>query len=288
MINIITLSDIGTSHDLNQRVDGPQKVVDNLIKGLQIIGVEYSINRFNYEYTLALSAPAGHMVPEELKNNAFIGPTVWAFNNGFNGNGFKKVIAPSQWVYDLFVRDTCINQKDILIWPVGIDTEVFSPLPDAKKEFDCLIYFKNRKDFELELVKKILEKRKQSFKVLPYGGYKQVDFMNFSRSCKYCFIINDSESQGIGYQEILSMGLPMFIWDTVVWTYLGPEHFIHCTSAPYWSDECGLKACSQKEVEDKFDYFLDNIDNYNPRGYIVNNLSLELRTNEILNAFKNI
>lgn len=288
MINVITLSDLGKSYDLNQKVDGPQKVIDNLIKGLLLSDIQYSINEFRYEYTIALSGPAGNRVPLELRGKSFIGPQVWPYNNSFSGDGFKKVIAPSQWVHDSFARDTNIKKDDILIWPVGIDTEIFSPLKDIKKEFDCLIYFKRRDNSELEEAKKILESKNQTYQILPYGAYKQLDFLNLTRKCKYVFIINGSESQGIGYQELLSIGLPMFNWDIVDFPYLGPQYNIHCTSAPYWSDECGIKVFNLQEAQEKFDYFLNNIDNYNPREYIVNNLSLELQSKKLIESFENL
>ena len=187
MINVITGSKKGVSLDLSAKVDGPQKVVDNLIKGLEISGIEFSFNEFSFENTIALSGPAGISVPAHMKNKTIVGPQVWPYNNNYSGDEFLKVIAPSQWVADSFIRDT--NIKKVLVWPVGIDTYIFNPT-EEEKEYDCLIYFKRREGHELEHVTNLLKAKNQTYKMLSYGSYKQSEFIDLVRKSRYCLLRN--------------------------------------------------------------------------------------------------
>ena len=47
------------------------------------------------------------------------------------------------------------------------------------------------------------------------------------------------------------------------------------STVPYWSSDCGELFYEYHELENKYKTFINNLDNYKPRQFIINNLSLE-------------
>ena len=50
---------------------------------------------------------------------------------------------------------------------------------------------------------------------------------------------------------------------------------VPCTSIPYWDDRCGEIFYKQEEFETKFVEFINKLNMYKPREYILENLSVE-------------
>ena len=75
-------------------------------------------------------------------------------------------------------------------WPVGIDTDMWRPAPEVKKEYDFLIYDKVRwehESYEKELIKPIqaeLIKQGLSFTEIRYGHYKEEEFHSLLKKIK--------------------------------------------------------------------------------------------------------
>ena len=138
----------------------------------------------------------------------------------------------------------------------------------------------------MEIVQKLLIDFGQSFIALPYGNYNENEFLELMTKSKYCFLLNGTESQGIAVQEIMSCNLPIFAWDVERWADRGEEHTIEATSVPYWFDECGLKETNKSLLYGSFSSFLKNINNYNPRKYVLDNLGLAQQAIKVLDFFK--
>ena len=86
------------------------------------------------------------------------------------------------------------------------------------------------------------------------------------------------ETQGIAYQEALASNVPILAWDP---GYCLDPHWeifegapMPATSTPYFSAQCGERFRMIKEFEDAFDHFWTNLHQYEPRKYVMNNLSL--------------
>lgn len=239
----------------DKEIRGPYKVAANLLAGLFKIGVEVSISKTE-EFTGCLrSGVQGYY---DLPRDTLMGPnlivlptddpTIWPL--------YKNFVVPSKWVLDVYKLCYLCNDSNISIWPVGIDTDRFNDL-DRKKDIDCLIYAKGREVSELG---DLLSKRGLSNVTLTYGLYNEAQLVEYTKRCKFCILLTGTESQGIAYMEILSSGLPCFVFDTKTW------RSAPATSVPYFSDQCG-KICGSDPSKD-FDEFLNNLDKYNPRQYI--------------------
>ena len=91
---------------LKGRMSGPKKVIVNLLRSLDEVGVSYSENKEEYDNNLFL-----HWDPYQVNNYAIlenkekllVGPQIWPFAPEFSQlTEYGKIITPSQWVADLY------------------------------------------------------------------------------------------------------------------------------------------------------------------------------------------
>ena len=266
-------------------MNGPHKVVDNLIKSLDQEKIDYAINEEKYEHNFLVQYDAtAHEKHSKIEQDTtIIGPQVWLFD-GYgqflieNQNYYKKIIAPSQWVKDKFINKFSLPEDKVAVWPVGIET--FNNERDIT--YDCLIYFKRREQKELDTVKQFLDGKNLTYKMVEYGTYGEDGFKQLVNSAKFCFLINGTESQGIAVQEIMSMGVPIIAWDIKEWLDQGEAYRVPATSIPFWDERCGEKFYNVDEMGETFNKFYARINDYNPKEYVKENLSFESSVKTLL------
>lgn len=278
----------------NGRKSGPEKVIINTIDALTQEKIPFSINQNKYPYNFLLQYQheIAHRKHEKLEHNScVIGPQVWPFDNDVYGNFlinnpqyYKKIIVPSQWVKDLYIKKLNISENKLDIWACGIPDLI--KYNKKNKKYDCLIYFKNRSSEELHLVENFLSLKGLTYQIFSYGNYSQEDFLNAVGCSKFCFVLDNTESQGIAIQEIMSIGVPLLVWDVKYWDYLGEKFKVSASSIPYWSSECGEKFYNFYDLELTFERFFDNIDYYTPQELIKTQLSYKVSVETILKIFK--
>jgi len=259
-------------------MNGPRKLLINLKESLIDSSIPFSINSEEYKINFLVHYDEyAYPKHEKLEHNTcFIGPQFWPFNDYGrflieHPEYYNKIIAPSEWIKSKFINKFNIPEHKISIWPVGIKT-----LSTEKKiEFDCLIYFKRRNTEELKIVQDFLEGLGISYKVVSYGNYQDNDLEKLCSKCRFCFLLNGTESQGIAVQEIMSTNTPLFVWDVTEWTDQGEDYRVPATSIPYWTDECGKVFYTKEDMDIAFFEFYDIMDKYNPRKYIERELSFK-------------
>ena len=269
-------------------MNGPHKVVDNLIKSLDQEKIDYAINEEKYKNNFLLQYDwTGHVKHSELNlENCIIGPQIWMFDEHVNDlkenpSYYKSLITPSQWVKDLYVSKFGFPENKISNWPVGV--EEFDNVREVN--YDCLIYFKRRDQSELEVVKKFLVSKGLSYRMVEYGGYSEDGFKQLVNSAKFCFLINGTESQGIAVQEIMSMGVPIIAWDIKEWLDQGEAYRVPATSIPYWDERCGEVFFNKDELEETFSKFYATINEYDPKSFIRDNLSFSKTVEQLMEIF---
>lgn len=273
---------IGVYYSDNNR--GPGKVASNLLKGLEKGGVSHAVNQEGKYNLILQSCPRLY----QNLNNCIIGPNICTlpFDSPvvMAAQNYATFIVPSLWVYNLCT--TWLPPEKMKIWPVGIDTDAFPDVSEEKKHFDCLIYYKNRSIKDLNFTKKTLTDNNQSFKVITYGEYSEDLFRNLLREARYSLILDNTESQGIAIQEIMSSNLPLLVWDMTYWDHRGAEYTVPATSIPYWSEECGEIITHKAELNNGLLRLLHNFKSKEPRKYIKENLNLKDQALKIRNLFK--
>ena len=269
-------------------MNGPHKVVDNLMKSLNQEKIDYAINEEKYEHNFLVQydATAHNKHSKIEQDTTIIGPQVWLFD-GYgqflieNQNYYKKIIAPSEWVKNKFITKFNLPEDKLAVWPVGI--EEFNNIREPN--YDCLIYFKRRDQSELDAVKKFLVSNGLSYRMVEYGTYGEDGFKQLVNSAKFCFLINGTESQGIAVQEIMSMGVPIIAWDIKEWLDQGEAYRVPATSIPYWDERCGEVFFNKDELEETFSKFYATINEYDPKSFIRDNLSFSKTVEQLMEIF---
>ena len=269
-------------------MNGPHKVVDNLIKSLNQEKIDYAINEEKYEHNFLVQYDATALDKHSKieQDTTIIGPQVWMFD-GYgqflieNQNYYKKIIAPSEWVKNKFITKFNLPEDKLAVWPVGI--EEFNNIRDVN--YDCLIYFKRRDQSELDAVKKFLVSNGLSYRMVEYGTYGEDGFKQLVNSAKFCFLINGTESQGIAVQEIMSMGVPIIAWDIKEWLDQGEAYRVPATSIPYWDERCGEVFFNIDNLEVTFSKFYATLDQYDPKSFIRDNLSFSKTVEQLMEIF---
>jgi hypothetical protein len=173
-------------------------------------------------------------------------------------------------------------------FPFAINTEKFTP--NGEKTLDCLVYFKHRHPQVLENIKQILDKKKLSYQVFSYGSYNEQDYLNTLQKSKFMLTLDAHESQGFALQEAMSCNVPLLVFDiNSVYDEYGTSFFnqykpleLKATSVPYWDSSCGLKTTDLADIPAMVDQMLNTYETFEPRKFIIENLSEESCMQRIL------
>lgn len=254
---------------------GCWKVSHNLIVGLKKLGIEVSLNK-SEKYNGCL---INETLSDSLPKNTLIGPEIMVLpnENSLVWKKWKHWTQPSQWVIDYMRTFNETEGCNLHEWPVGIDTEQFNDSNRGPFKYDCFVYYKNvthqTPPSKLNFVENGLEQRGMKYKTLIYGNYEEEELIKCTKECKFGIFIIGTESQNIALLEVLSSNVPVYVFDETTFQYNDFSFSnTNVSGAPYFSPECG---CKFHELNfDLFDKFVQKIDSYNPRNYIMKNHTL--------------
>ena len=296
MINIISKS------YLSRNVSGPKKVVDNLIKGLNILGYPYVVNKrldacqrlWIHDDTVALA----EINKLSLNIKVIAGPNLYIAPRHVSAEiDLSKAIYlhPSEWSKDFWL-DFGFNRCQIEVWPAGIDTDEFKPSLEERKY--VLVYFKQRSKDELKTVEDALRQKNLIYKVIYYNYYSEEEYKILLSKAKYIIWLGRQESQGVALQEAMSFNVPILVCDVLSvghWTassklmsILNEEEnaYNNTTSAPYFNEMCGIKIRDLSKISETISIMESNWENFQPRRYILENLNLEKQARDFLAIYE--
>ena len=185
----------------------------------------------------------------------------------------------SQWNVD------CVRylnpESNAIALPFPVNVEKFKP---SIKDDIPMLYFKQRDQDILKDVFEFLIKKYNNIRFFHYEqGYNENDYLDACSKSPFCIWLGRHESQGFALQECLSSDTPILVIDVESmldeidrygnrpWIN-GP--FLKATAAPYFDKRCGIKTDVDNWEED-FDVFIENLEKYSPRSYVVEELSGE-------------
>lgn len=277
-----------------KRPGGQTLVFLNLKAGLRKLGVPFRENDFAYakkhpEEPVGIVGKPHVLDLVDWKNPILFGAAVMSHPiddpNLLERKPIQKILVPGGWM-----RKMCEPHwgEKVVSWPVGIDTDLWKPTPETEKGYDFLIYDKVRwehdcyEDELIEPIRRELRRQKLSFAEIRYGHYKEEDFHSLLKRCKAMIFLCEHETQGIAYQQALSMDIPILAWDRGGF-WRDPSYFPArvcyepVTSVPFWDARCGVKFANEDDFHGRLGEFLDlgKEGAFNPRKYIVENLTLE-------------
>ena len=289
-----------------QRPGGVGMIALNLMQGLDRQGVAYRYNDFKYidkhpeEIACIIGKP--HLLFERKWSNPIIfGAGVYSHpvecpDLTTKYPNIKRILVPGGWMKTMF--DPYYTGK-VSVWPAGIDTDQWSPKQKAEVKFDFLIYDKIRWDHDsyqenfIMPICKTLDKYCLSYDFVKYGNYRNEDLLEKLKTVKGVIFLCEHETQGLAYQQILATGTPILAWDRGgYWQdpyyYPNKAKFEPVSSVPYWDERCGVKFTGLKDFSDYLDEFIVKLNQFNPRSYIVENLTLEKSTSMYLDIYDDV
>ena len=290
------------------RRSGMQKVVDNFIKGLSALGVDYRLNpgrsvlrRADKVISFGLGMRGLEDVRPDTAVVAAIGfPHPAELPHLCEQYRIAKFLQHSPWVLDL-ARSSDLYRGDIFaLWSAGIDTDEWTPVDRAGKEPRLLVYEKIQFDRDLwsealvRPIKTILADKGIAFRDIRYGGYTNGEFKEALAECTGMIFLSPHESQGLAYQEALACDVPVFAWDPGWW--LDPARLkygrdkVPATSVPFFDERCGARFADLSDFESGLDAFHAAAlsGGYAPRAYVLENLTIAKSTRRMLEIFGSI
>lgn len=258
------------------------------IKGIEITN---NINDTNYIYS-----PSEYIDTNKYPDKKFVfGPhfsvvpndIVRRLSNEFNNAIY---IQPSEWVCSLWRDEYSFNNLPIRPYPFGVDHIKFNT-KDVDKDY-VTIYFKQRNINELNFILDRIKEKELNIKIFNYNQkYNESEYIEYLHKSKYCIWLGRHESQGFALEECLSCDVPILVWDaTSMSQEVGQESQYGsiktiCTSAPYFDDTCGYKFTDINEFDTIYNKFINNLNTFKPRDFIVNNITIEKQINEFIELF---
>lgn len=189
-------------------------------------------------------------------------------------------IQPSEPSVNTWLNEFNYKALPVFALPFGVDVDTFkdSAIPKTK----VLVYHKSRNPAELKQIIEFLKTKQIDYKLFSYKKrYKEGDYKNYLKECKYGIWIGGHESQGFALEEALASNVPLLVWNVKLRNQEWPpkREYVHIksnvSSIPYWNDSCGESFYSFHEIEDKYNKLITNLENYKPREFILNNLSID-------------
>ncbi|RXH40562.1 glycosyltransferase [Bradyrhizobium zhanjiangense] len=275
-------------------VSGQRRVLLNLCAGLDRLGIRYRVNDYRYiqKHPEELACIIGRPFVLDWfkwKNPLLLGVAMYDHPidapESLKDLDVKRVLVPCTWYADMFRP----HWPHVGAWPVGIETDLWTPAPTEQKSVDVLLYDKVRWDYEryeaelIEPVRRYLEASGRSVEVIRYGHYKEDDYKAALARCRSMVFLCEHESQGIACQQALSSGVPVFAWDRGG-PWQDPKYFPNkvrfeggVSSVPYFDARCGMTFTDADGFRSGWNGFWSqaSVGDFAPRDYVLDNLTLE-------------
>ena len=288
-----------------QRPGGVAMVAINLMKGLDKLGIPYRLNDFRYikknpEEIACIIGKPQVLFERQWANPILFGAGIYSHPVNcpdlfIKYPNIKKVLVPGEWMRKMFEP---YYHERVLAWPVGIDAELWSPNIKAQSRFDFLIYNKVRwqnDKYQKELIEPIcrkLDEHSLSYQFISYGSYKPNELVEKIKYSKAVLFLCKHETQGLAYQQILATNTPILAWDRGgYWkdpSYYPEIKFEPVSSVPYWDERCGLKFKDVEDFGEGLTNFIKKMPFFEPRKYILENLTLEKCAEDYLRIYNQI
>ena len=186
-----------------------------------------------------------------------------------------KVVVPSEWVANFYIRLAPVLQGKILVWPAGVDCDVFWKPLESCNAFETrktILLFKklvhgksSRWDLAFQKCCTYLQEIGRHFAVLEYGSFSKETYRRtLAKSCLVVYWTDAPESQGIALAEAWSMNVPTLVSASEFFLYA--EACYSASSAPYLVNQCGQFFHNWRQLREMLpSYLKDEANSKSPR-----------------------
>ncbi len=295
-MNTITLNIISNSAK-TLKVGGPNKVLQNTIKGLDLIQQPYVFNQpiGKYKMNWVHDSLPGLVEVAVYKTPAVVGPNLVVLPKDLPAFlpslSHCLYLHPSAWCVNVW-EELNYKKSKLETWPAGIDIDEFSINRSESK--NVMVYFKRRSRALLEEVLATVKNMGFNPILIEYGSYSEKEFKEVLAKCWFGIWLGITESQGIALQEALASNMPLVVCNvsslfeaTGKYDYRFPKKLrsFKPTSAPYFDATCGIIIYELNELMEAINLMVKNYKDFHPQLYIRNNLSLELSAKKLMSFF---
>lgn len=197
----------------------------------------------------------------------------------------------SEWVINIWKSFPICDKLNLVALPFGVDTNKFIDNKFIGERDKIMVYFKHREPKDLQFIENFLSSKNLIYTIFSYDmRYDENDYINYLQNTKYCIWIDAHESQGFALQEALSCNVPLLVWNITSMNqeYNSNYQDFKATTTPYWNNKCGELFYNEDEFQIIYNTFLQNIENYRPREFILENLSVDVCENRFIKYINDI
>lgn len=197
----------------------------------------------------------------------------------------------SNWVIDIWKKYPICYDLKLISLPFGIDTSKFIDVKNISERDKTMVYFKHRNPLELRFIENYLKSKSIEYTIFSYDKkYDENDYINYLQNSKFCIWIDAHESQGFALQEALSCNVPLLVWNITSMNQEYGSNYsnIKATTIPYWDNRCGEYFYNINDFENVFNVFINKLETYNPREFILENLSIDVCENKLIETINNM
>lgn len=197
----------------------------------------------------------------------------------------------SNWVINIWKQFPVCNNLNLIALPFGVDTENFIDDKNIIEKKNVMVYFKHRNPTELHFIESFLKNKNIIYSVFSYDRkYDENEYIRFLQNSRYCIWVDAHESQGFALQEALSCNVPLLVWNVTSMNqeYGSSYSNLPATTTSYWDNKCGELFYNMNDFEVTYNKFIENIYNYKPREFILDNLSIDVCENKLIDLINNM
>jgi len=247
-------------------------------------GIEFTYDVRDGASCSLVYSPADAIDTEKYPHKKFIfGPHFSVFPtekltaiNNVRNNGIY--IQPSEWAVKCWREMNAESAIPLRSFCFPVDTDKFKPSTDRKNRKTVFVYSKSRHPQELKLVEHVLKSRGIGYRIFDYvKGYREEEYLRCLQDSKLGIVLGRHESQGFAIEEALSCDVPLLVWDVRSMNQEQGQNYpdVPATSIPYWDGRCGEWFYEGCKLNDKLTELLNKWNEYKPREYVLENLSVE-------------
>ncbi len=285
--------------------DSHGKNVESIRNTLRLFNVEYEehecLSKLNSTHTLVLCLNK-YFPPSAFPPTCKViyGPHFFVFPEDKTHPLFAHTYDPtrfffntlSPWVNTLYREFTNIDMPFINAF-FGITTDSIQSTKECNKTH-VMIYFKSTFPEKLQFAENYLTNHAIPYHKIIYGSYKDSEFKETLKNTKFVIWIGRHESQGFALQETLASNVPILLWDVqtmyeeysngriVYESYKHRDYKMIASSAPYWSNDCGIRFLQKEDFESSFQRMMETYTTFRPREYVDRNLSIPVAWHNLL------